>query len=107
VRATWRPLPAWPYAPRPKQIDRFDTTWAKTLADLDAELERTGAGDVVIGVVADPSQFSIAGQLKGNARVAHPGAEVSFEKGGRRVTFHTDAYDHLQSNLRGQLAMAL
>jgi hypothetical protein len=72
----------------------------KTLRDLEREIDAVGGEDLVIGVVADPSQFSIAGTLKGNAKMHHPGAEVSFESGGRRLVFHTDAFDYLASNLR-------
>lgn len=100
MRATWRPLATWPYPERTRQVDRFDTGWARTLEDLDAELLRNDADDVVIGVVADPSQFTISGQLRGNAKLGHAGAEVSFNRGGQRVVFHTDAYSTLQSNLR-------
>jgi hypothetical protein len=100
VRATWRPLPAWPYPPRPKQRDQFDSTWSQTLNLLQAEIEMVDGRDPIIGIVADNSQFNLDGQLRGNAKVNHPGAEVSFDSGGRRLVFYTDAFGVLQSNLR-------
>lgn len=91
----------WPYEPKPKQRDLFDSSWAATLDLLEAEVGRMGGEDLVIGVVADDSAFSVSGALKANARVGHPGAEVSFGvPAGGRLVFHTDAYDVLQSNLR-------
>lgn len=100
MRAAWRPLPAWPYATRPKQRDQFDSTWSQTLALLQSEIEIVDGRDPIIGIVADYSQFNLDGQLRGNAKVNHPGAEVSFESGGRRLVFYTDAFGVLQSNLR-------
>lgn len=105
MKATWRPLASWPYPQRPQQHDQFRSAkhaldWDHVLQELEWELERNDADDVLIGVVADPSKFTIGGQLRAGARATHPGAEVSFDHGGQRITFHTDAYDSLQSNLR-------
>lgn len=100
MRATWRPLPAWPYPPATKGKSSFQVGWNRTLEDLDAEIERTGGSELVIGVVADPSEFTIAGSLRASPKLRHVGAEVSFEVKGRRLTFHTDAFGSLQENLR-------
>lgn len=105
MRATWRTLSAWPHPQRPQQNDLFKKVknalgWDRVLQGLDWELERHGADDVVIGVVAPATALSISGQLRHRSQVTHPGAEVSFEAHGRRLVFHTDAYDSLQSNLR-------
>ncbi|CAN5768954.1 hypothetical protein BH23CHL8_BH23CHL8_26260 [soil metagenome] len=100
MRAEWRPLPAWPYAEQAVQPSRFDSTWTATLDLLEREIEAVYGQDPVIGVVADPSQFTIAGSLKGNARVMHRGVEVSFGRAGRRLTFHTATFPRLADNLR-------
>lgn len=107
MRATWRPLPAWPYPQRAQQPDLFRTSrsalsWDRVLQELEWELERHGADDVLIGAVVEPRHIGISGILKaeGRGRERHPGAEVSFDAHGRRLVFHTDAYDSLQSNLR-------
>jgi hypothetical protein len=50
--------------------------------------------------VADESQFSMSGQLKANGKVRYAGAEVSFDVGDGRLTFHADMHDVLQHNLR-------
>ena len=103
MRATWRPLPAWPYPPRPKAVAPFRMGWEASLDSLEDEIVRLEGDDLVIGVVCDPSQISISGALKAGGRTAvrHAGAEVSFEvPGGRRLTFHTDAYGTLTQNVR-------
>lgn len=99
MRAYWRPLPAWPYPPRTKRKGLFRSSWSRSLELLGEEVERVDGSDLMIGVVADDSQFRIDGSLKANAILKHPGAEVSFEKDGRRLVFHTDTYDHLHWNL--------
>jgi hypothetical protein len=103
MRATWNPLPAWPYPPRPRRSDRFNSSWEATLRKLEDEIAAVKGSDVVIGLVCDPSQISISGVPKGGGRIAvrHAGAEVSFDvPGDRRLVFHTDAYPSLASNLR-------
>lgn len=100
MRATWAALPAWPYRPRPAQTDRFDSSWDATLDKLDLEITRIEGDDVVIGIVAPASAISVSGALRYRSQVTHPGAEVSFGVGERRLAFHTDAYSSLGSNLR-------
>lgn len=109
MRATFRPLPTWPYPPRPKASVPFRSGWEDTLDKLEAEVAAKGGTDVVIGIVCDESQISMSGMLKAGGRtsVRHPGAEVSFElKSGQRLVFHTDAYATLTHNLRA-IAMGL
>lgn len=100
MRADWRPLPAWPYHDRGSQPSRFQSSWSATLDLLEREIEAVDGRDPVIGVVADPSQFTIGGQLRANAKVLHRGAEVSFSRDRRRLTFHTAAFPLFADNLR-------
>lgn len=102
MRATWRPLPAWPYPQRPKAIAPFRMGWDDSLDSLEAEIEAIGGDDLVIGVVVDPAHIGISGNLKveGQRNPRHVGVEVSFEAGGRRLVFHTDAYKTLTQNVR-------
>lgn len=104
MRATWRPLPAWPHPPR-KRIygQRFRTEWAAALDDIEREIAMMGGNDVLIGVVVDESAIGISGQLRagGRTRFGHRGVELSFDvpKGPRHL-FFTDAYDDVGQNLR-------
>lgn len=101
MRATWRQLPVWPYPPAPKSSVSFRADWAQTIRNLGEEIERIKGRDVLIGIVADDSQFLLDGSVKPGFKVGHPGAEVSFEVPDRgRLVFHTDAFGTLHANLR-------
>lgn len=101
MRATWRPLPAWPYEARPKRPKSFEASWAKTISDLERELELVEAKDVLIGLVAGEDQFTITGNPRPGFKVRHNGAELSFDAPGRgRLVFHTDAFGSFGENLR-------
>ena len=101
MRATWRPLPAWPYAAVEHRKSNFEVSWTKTLDDLEREIGYLEGTDLLVGVVAGEDQFRIDGSLKAGFKVRHNGAEVSFETPTRgRLVFHTDAFPSLQENLR-------
>jgi hypothetical protein len=107
VRATWRPLAAWPYPPKPSQTDRFQSTWTSSLDLLEREIDKLDGREVIIGVVTEERYLRLDGQLRADAKYGHPGVEISFEVpvgppsgGWRRLVFHTDAYPYLASNLR-------
>lgn len=104
MRATWRPLPAWPYPPGRRLVGaRLRAPTDAVLDRLEDEIGRLKGSDVVIGVVVDESQIGFSGNLKagGRTRFAHRGVEVSFDTPKRgRLVFHTDAYDDVTANLR-------
>lgn len=105
MRATFRPLPAWPYESKPTRPDLFQATYSQTLQLLEREIAHLKGSELVIGVITDESQIRIDGQMRADARVYGPGVEVSFEiPGGKRLTFHTDVHkgysDSWKSNLR-------
>lgn len=105
MRATWRPLPAWPYPEQPQRPATYKVTYSRTLIDLGREIGHLDGREVIIGVVVDESQIRLDGQMRADAKVRHAGVEVSFEvRGGRRLVFHTDAHKGYttswQDNLR-------
>lgn len=105
MRATFRPLPAWPYPEQPHRPATFKVTYARTLQDLEREIEHLGGSELMIGLVTDESQIRIDGFMRSDAKVRHSGVEVSFEvPDGRRLTFHTDVHsgytNSWQDNLR-------
>lgn len=103
MRATFRPLPAWPYREQPARPATYKASYARTLQDLEYEIERLDGRELIIGLVADDSQ------IRSDAKVHHPGVEVSFEvPGGRRLTFHTDVHKGYASSWQDNLrAIAL
>lgn len=93
----------WPYQPVPSPTSPMRLGWEASLDSLDSELEAIDADDVVIGVVVDPAQIGISGQLRAGGRTAfrHKGVEVSFTTPKRgRLVFHTDAYGEVRQNVR-------
>lgn len=82
--------------------DRLRASWEASLDRLEDEIRLAKGSDVVIGLVVTEDQISFSGQLKagGSTRTQHRGVELSFEKDGRRVVFHTDAYDTVTANIR-------
>ena len=105
MRLTFRPLPAWPHPSQKKRPATYQSSYEKTLADLEHEIDMLHGSEVVIGVVADEAALRFDGRLKANARLQHAGVELSFEvPGGRRLVFHTDVHeghaDSWKDNLR-------
>jgi hypothetical protein len=105
MQMTFRPLPAWPYPEQKARPATYQATYQRTLVDLERELEAVRATDVILGVVADPRDVRLDGQLRADAKVRHAGVELSFTKPGTgRVTFHTDRHrgyaQSWQDNLR-------
>lgn len=101
MRATWRQLAVWPYPPAPKSSVSFRADWNQTIRNLGDEIEKIKGSAVLIGIVADDSQFLLDGSVKPGFKTSHPGAEVSFDTPDRgRLAFHTDAFSTLQANLR-------
>jgi hypothetical protein len=105
MRATFRPLPAWPYPEQPARPATYQAGYARTLQDLEREIEALSGREVIIGVVTDEASIRIDGMMRADAKVRHPGVEVSFElPDRRRLTFHTDRHkgytNSWQHNLR-------
>lgn len=101
MRATWRPLAAWPYPELDRRPATYRVGYDRTLKDLEAEIELLGGSEVIIGVVLSEREVRVDGQLRQDARPSHPGIELSFEiPDGRRLTFHTDVHAAWRDNLR-------
>ena len=105
MKATFRPLAAWPYPEQKHRPALFKVGYARTMQDLEYEIEAVRGSDLIIGVVATERDVRMDGRLKADAKVNHAGVEVSFQvPDGRRLTFHTDVHsgyrESWQDNLR-------
>lgn len=101
MKATWRPLAAWPYPEQQRRPATYRVGYSRTLDDLEHEIELLGGSEVIIGAVVSERDLRMDGQLRLDARLGHPGIELSFEvPDGRRLTFHTDVHDAWRDNLR-------
>ncbi len=101
MRATFRPLPTWPYPPQRKRVATFRVSYDRTLKDLDYEIAQIKGREVIVGVVADEREVRMDGMLRADARVRGSGVELSFAvPDGRRLIFHTDVHSDWKDNLR-------
>lgn len=101
MRATFRPLPTWPYPPQRKRYASFRVSYARTLKDLEYEIDQVKGREVIIGVVADERDIRLDGQMRADARIRGSGVELSFEiPDGRRLVFHSDVHYDWKDNLR-------
>ena len=92
MNLTFRPLPRWPYPEQPHRPPLYKATYSDTLGILEREVDALEGSEVIIGLVIDPSSIRLDGRLYANAKPSHPGVEVSFEVGGRRLVFHSDVH---------------
>ena len=101
MRATFRPLPSWPYPRHPRRPATYRVGYARSLADLEREIGLLKGHEVIIGVVASEADIRMDGMLRQRASVLYPGVEVSFEvPDRRRLVFHTDVHGDWRDNLR-------
>lgn len=107
MHLTFRALPTWPYPEQTERPATYKVAYRQTLLDLDRELELAGASEVILGVVADVRDVRhvrLDGQLRADAKVRHPGVELSFDKRGvGRVVFHTDRHKGYASSWQDNL----
>jgi hypothetical protein len=96
---TWRALPAWTHPADPVRTSGFRTEWRRVLDGLEEEIERVKGTDVVIGLVVPTDAISWSGSLKAGWKPLHRGAEVSFDRAGKRLAFHASQYPTPRENL--------
>jgi hypothetical protein len=104
----WRKLQAWP-ANRPPtdSFDRqssgqFKTPVIQTLSDLEGELEKIDARDVVIEIDVDHRELRMMGEPRPDAKtLMTPGLVLRFtDSRGRTAVMPCDRYDTWQANAR-------
>ena len=94
MNLTFRPLPAWPYPEQPHRPPLFKVSYSDTLEQLEREIQAVHGDEVIIGLVVDSDQIRLDGRMRADAKVGHPGVELSFEiPDGRRLVFHTDVHN--------------
>lgn len=93
MNVTFRPLPAWPYEPKPERPATYQATYQATLWKLEDEIEKLRGHEVIIALVLTGADIRMDGMLRASARPSYPGVELSFEvPDGRRLSFATDRH---------------
>jgi hypothetical protein len=104
VRATFRPMAAWPHAETRNRRSRwtFKAPWSDTLRLLEYEIDRLDGREVIIGGGWREQDIRLDGLPRSDAREpAFPGVEISFElPDGRRLVYATDVCELWQHNVR-------
>lgn len=106
MRATFRPMPVWPYPETPPANRRsrstFKAPWSNTLAMLEYEIGFLSGHDVIIGSGWREQDIRLDGLPRSDAREpAFPGVEISFELPDRkRLVYATDVCELWQHNIR-------
>jgi hypothetical protein len=105
MRYEHRTIYDWPggelLAPWSRRNAPFRTEWARTLQQLELELEKLDATDVVLETAHAPSDLRLDGTLRGSAREpAHPGVVLSFESRYGPLRYYTDEFSAWRQNVR-------
>lgn len=81
MRYTVRPLHdrTWLRGDHQRQQSRFDTTWSKTLKQLEREIDLLGGRDIVLEVDVQERHIRNDGMLRADAKAASPAVVVAFE----------------------------
>ena len=93
---TFRPIKVWPegWPNNRGTYSRFDTSYARTLEDLDRELIHLGATDTALAVNASESDCRLDGQLRANAKVGYRGVILAFStKKFGTLTYPCDTFE--------------
>lgn len=107
VNVTFRPIDEWPG--KKTQFRRsapFRTGYAKTMDDLDLELFKLSARNVVIQLALTERDIRNDGMPRSDARPMHPGVILSFDSKHGPLRYPCDTFDDWQDNLRA-IALAL
>ena len=78
----------------------FKVDWSKTLDDLERELEKLRAKDVVLETAHRDGDVRMNGSVNASATPLHPGVILSFDSRHGPLRYFTDAYDAWRANVR-------
>jgi hypothetical protein len=93
----------WPGELRPyagRTATPFKVDWNKTLDDLERELEKLRAKDVILETAHRDGDVRMNGTVNASATPLHPGVILSFDSRHGPLRYFTDAYDAWRANVR-------
>lgn len=114
VRLIWKPITRWPreqtvnreWSPfrsrRGNDYRRPEIGWTETRVDLDRELRALNVTEAVVQLALTDRDIRIDGEIRANAKLAHPGVILTCTAPGKGVlTFACDKWESWQANIRG------
>lgn len=93
----------WPGELRPftaRTSTPFKVDWQHTLADLERELEKLRAKDVILETAHRDGDVRMNGSVNASATPLHPGVILSFDSRHGPLRYFTDAYESWRANVR-------
>lgn len=103
LQATFRPLTQWPGKQTPSFSRRrspFKAGYARTLDDLEREINHLKGKSVVIQIDLEPRDIRNDGWPRSSARPKSPGVVVSFQSSKGPLSFACDTYTAWEDNVR-------
>src|SRR5271166_2344051 len=101
LNAIFRPIETWPKKPTAKRkAARFSAPYAKTLDDLERELNAIRARNVVIQGYWQRDQIRNDGWPRSNQSPKSPGIILTFSRDKQTISMPCDTFLHWQQNLR-------
>lgn len=96
-----RPITLWPHqATTRRQRSQFSAGWSDTRDLLVREARQLGATSLVLQLAVTEEDIRLDGEIRAQARPAHPGVIVSFESRHGPLEYATDVFDRWQDNVR-------
>lgn len=107
MKLTFRPLTLWPgQLTSPRKASPFKAGYSDTLQLLDRELRHLGASGAILQVAVTEEDVRLDGQVRRDARPAHPGVILTFDSKHGQLSYPCDTFGTWQANLRA-IALAL
>jgi hypothetical protein len=103
LEARFRPIDKWPGIPTPsyhRKRSTFSAGYQKTLNELEGELNKLRAKNIVIQIALDLSDIRNDGWPRSSARPKSPGVIVSCETTKGPLSFPCDRFTVWEDNLR-------
>lgn len=102
MNVRFRPIQHWPaeFSRASVFYNPFRAKWNDTLNLLEFELDKLGAGEVIIELALEESDIRLDGWPRANAQPRHPGAIVSFDSEHGPLRYGTDAFPDYEANVR-------
>lgn len=80
---------------------RSEVPYSTTLRELDRELEMLGVDEAVLQLAVSDRDIRLDGDIRADARPAHPGVVLTFTAPGKGVlTFACDLFERWHTNMR-------
>lgn len=103
LNAKFKPILAWPGKPTAsysRKNARFSVSYNRTLSDLEAELNKIYAKNIIVQLYIRRDEIRNDGWPRATARPSGPGVILTFQRGNQVVSMPCDTFKTWEQNLR-------